>query len=159
MSFTPNQIEAAGLLFEEENGNVLGDYEKGVVAESDLEGRELREVKNELIDSVTFPTELNAHDRCGIYWALSKTFDSDLIGWWTSQLRNEVENKTECVFQIMIALDNLEEPIFVEDRSGYSTLETEFNLRDARNYLDGKEINTPGGAQKGSGQCSMILLW
>jgi len=116
MSLTPEQVEAAAFLFEKENGNVLGDLEKGVVEDSNLEGRELREIKKELIDSVTFPTEINAQHRCGIYWALSKTFDSDLIGWWTSQLRKEVENKTECIFQILIALDNLEEPIFDRGR-------------------------------------------
>lgn len=153
MRFPPEQVHAAAFLFEKENGNVLGNYEEGVVADSKLEGRDPRELKKELIESVTFPTELNEQDRTPVYWVLSKTFDSELIEWWTSQLRKEVEDETGCVFQILIALDNLEEPVFGKGRSSRSICETELNLRDARNYLDGKETQQVGWLNNDDTDC------
>jgi hypothetical protein len=139
MSFTPEKTEAKVFLFERKNGNTLGDFEQAVVSQSNQEGKDLDKIKQELIDSVTFPTELNTQDRCGVYWALSKTFDSDLVDWWTTQLRGEFENNAEWVYQILIALDNLEEDVFGSDRSqSYSSFENAFNLRDARIYLNKK---------------------
>ena len=42
------------------------------------------------------------------------------------------------VFQILIGLDRLDEPVFNEKRTGQAVNETELNLRDAKKYLNEK---------------------
>jgi hypothetical protein len=39
------------------------------------------------------------------------------------------------VFQILIGLDRLDEPVFNENRTGQGADETELNIRDAKQYL------------------------
>ena len=41
------------------------------------------------------------------------------------------------VFQIMIALKDINEPMFPSDRIAYSSDDFEMNRRDAESYLDG----------------------
>lgn len=56
-------------------------------------------------------------------------------------LKIELENEnSDTVYQLMIALGDLEKPIFNSDRNGSSAFnETELNLRDANKYLEVNE--------------------
>jgi HEAT repeat protein len=75
-------------------------------------------------------------DRIAAYWALSKTFDKNLIPNLKSWLKSELENeKSTAVFQILIALDRLDEPVFPGNRTGQAYNEVELNYKYAKNYL------------------------
>jgi hypothetical protein len=53
---------------------------------------------------------------------------SDGVGWRRDMI---------AVFQIMIALKDINEPMFPSDRIAYSSDDFEMNRRDAESYLDG----------------------
>lgn len=49
----------------------------------------------------------------------------------------EVSGKNyKAIFQILIALDKLEESVFEKNRTSRSYDETTLNLKDAKNYLE-----------------------
>jgi len=137
MKITDSQLEAVGYLFEQANGNELGSVESSIVKSSGLMNCDLEEITKGIIDL------LNGHERrlvkvrIAAYWALSKKYDRDLLPLLQKWLQTELAKKeTDAVFQLMIALDNLEEPIFGEDRDGgYSSRDVGLNLRDADKYL------------------------
>ena len=71
------------------------------------------------------------------YWALSKRFDPSLVPAYRRWLSKALEQEDEqAIFQLMIGLDNLEEPVFGTDRSGYASFEEALNRRDATRYLN-----------------------
>ena len=48
----------------------------------------------------------------------------------------ELENENGiAVFQILIGLDRLDEPVFDKSRTGQAVDETELNIKDAKQYL------------------------
>ena len=70
------------------------------------------------------------------YWALGKRRDKNLISFLRERLRIEMSRDPDATYQILIALDDLQEPVFSERREGhYSVLDEELNLDDARAYL------------------------
>ena len=75
--------------------------------------------------------------RAVAYWALSKRYDKALIPDFKNWLKIELASKDKtAVYQILIALDNVDEPVFGKDRDGgYAAHETTLNIRDAENYL------------------------
>ena len=71
------------------------------------------------------------------YWALSKRFDPNLVTPFRRWLKRELEGADgQAIFQLMIGLDNLDEPVFDPSRSGYASFEEELNRRDASHYLN-----------------------
>ena len=51
-------------------------------------------------------------------------------------LQHEIDRDLPVAFQVMIALENLGEQVFADDRSSRSILELELNKRDALRYLN-----------------------
>ncbi len=80
--------------------------------------------------------DLDSGYRSAAYWALSKRHDGSLLAHFRSWLGHELgQEEPNGLFQLMIALDNLNEPVFAGDRTGYAYHEIELNRRDAKRYL------------------------
>ncbi|MBI5381573.1 MAG: hypothetical protein HZA31_06710 [Opitutae bacterium] len=73
--------------------------------------------------------------RGSAFWALGKRCQKEDKKRFVAALQHEVSRSSSVSYQIMIALDNLDEPVFAIGRSGASLLEAEQNLADAERYL------------------------
>ena len=139
MRFPEKAINAAAYIFEKANGNKLAGFE---VAEIDHYG--LSEVHPELIVKelmivVAEDHKTNSSYREKVYWALGKRFESKLIPFFRERLSLELQRNLIAVYQILIALDNLEESVFSLDRNGSVGMhEYDLNRKDAVDYLNSK---------------------
>jgi hypothetical protein len=80
---------------------------------------------------VGLPEEL----RVTAYWALGKRSQKEDKRRFVAALEREITRSHSTCYQIMIALDNLGEPVFSSARAGSSVLEAEQNVADAKRYL------------------------
>lgn len=138
MKLTNDQFEASAYIFEKANGNKKTEYEEKVIAESGLNNLKPIELETQIVNEINSGLYSDSKERISAYWTLSKIHKTELIPNFKKWLKIELENENaDTVYQIMIALGNLEEPIFDTDRNGSSAFnETELNLRDAENYLN-----------------------
>ena len=137
MKLTKDQFLEAGFIFEKANGNSHSDFEKKVIAESELTKLKPTELEKIIVDGLNSDLYKNDDERVSAYWALSKSNNRNLISDFKNWLRIEVENQNEnMLFQLLVALDRFDEPAFNEIRTGRGADETELNLRDAKEYLN-----------------------
>lgn len=138
MKLTIHQFEALAYIFEGEHGNAKTVYENEIIAESGLSKYEPKLLEKEVVDGLNSGLYANSTDRISAYWALGKRFNEELIPFFQKWLRIELElNDAQAVYQLLISLSNMEEPVFNPDRDGGSAAsETELNLRDAAKYLN-----------------------
>lgn len=128
-------IEIA-FLFEKGNGNTLGEYERNVVNRSTLKNIPLEQLENFIVEGLHENAYKIEKTRVSAYWALSKRFNANLIPHFKVWLQKEIElKKSTAVFQLMIALDYLKEPVFHPNRDSRAFDEIDLNLRDATHYL------------------------
>jgi hypothetical protein len=136
MKLTNEQFTEVAFIFEKENGNSHSDFEKGIIAESNLTKYKPSELEKIIIDGLNSGIYKNEDERVSGYWSLSKIGNRNLIAEYKKWLRTELENENGiAVFQILIGLDRLDEPAFNENRTGRGADETELNIRDAKQYL------------------------
>lgn len=136
MKLTALQLEAAGYIFEKANGNNHDTSLEKVIHESGLEVYDVAILEEIIIKGINAKVYNESQLKTSAYWALSKRFNYELIPSFKKWLKMEiVANNVEPIFQLMIALDNLEEPIFNRDRTGYAFDEIVLNLKDAKTYL------------------------
>lgn len=136
MKLTNDQFEASAYIFEKANGNKKTEYEEKLIAESGLTELKPNDLKIQIIIGLNNGLYSDSKERISAYWTLSKVHDMNLIPDFRKWLKIEFENQEPlAVYQLMIALGNLEEPVFNENRTGSAFDETELNLRDAENYL------------------------
>ncbi|MEO5711994.1 MAG: hypothetical protein ABIT37_00760 [Luteolibacter sp.] len=129
-------IYAAVLIFELANDRVLSEAELEEIERHEFTGIAPSLLQKELIHLICSEDKTDADDRRSAYWALGKRFDASLIPFFRDQLRIEQQRDVDAVYQILIALDNLNEPVFGGDRGGsYSLLDKELNWIDAGRYL------------------------
>lgn len=135
MKFSEENLLDIALIFEQANGNVLTDNDASLVNNSGLDHYKPEELE-ELVASSIEGAEPEFRGRA--YWVLGKRFNKSLVPRFNKWLEMECKNQnSELVYQLLIALDNLELPVFCADRdSGYSVQESDLNLRDARSYLE-----------------------
>ncbi|OAB79044.1 hypothetical protein [Cochleicola gelatinilyticus] len=141
MKLTNDQFEASAYIFEKANGNKKSEYEEQVIAESGLNNLKPIELETRIVNGIDNGLYSDSKERISAYWSLSKIHKTELIPNFKKWLKIELENENaDTVYQLMIALGNLGEPIFNIDRNGSSAFnETELNLRDARKYLETNE--------------------
>jgi len=141
MKLTNNQFEASAYIFEKANGNKKSEYEEKVIAESGLNNLKPIELETQIVNGIDNGLYSDSKERISAYWSLSKIHKTELIPNFKKWLKIEIENENaDTVYQLMIALGNLGEPIFNIDRNGSSAFnETELNLRDARKYFETNE--------------------
>ncbi|MEM6717766.1 MAG: hypothetical protein AAF611_00480 [Bacteroidota bacterium] len=136
MIFKNDQFVAIAFLFEKGNGNALGEYEESVVNHSKLKTIPLEQLETFIIEGLHENAYKVEKTRTSAYWALSKRYNANLIPHFKVWLQKEVDaKKSTALFQLMIALDKLDEPVFHPNRAGKAFDEVELNLRDAKHYL------------------------
>lgn len=138
MKLTDEQFEALAYIFERENGNKKSDYENKVIAESGLSNFEPELLERSVVDGLNNGIYDSSTDRISAYWVLGKRFNRNLIPSFKKWLQKEFDlNDPLAVYQLLISLGNMEEPVFNPDRDGSSAyFETELNMRDAKDYLN-----------------------
>ena len=136
MKLTNDQFTEVAFIFEKENGNFHSDFEKNIIAESVLTKYKTTELEKIIVIGLNSGIYENEDERVSAYWSLSKIGNRNLIADFKKWLLNELENENGiAIFQILIALDRLDEPAFNKNRTGQAFDETELNIRDAKNYL------------------------
>ncbi|SHH78851.1 hypothetical protein [Winogradskyella jejuensis] len=134
---TNEQFTETAFIFEKANGNSHSEYEKRIIAESKLTKFKPTELEKIIVDGLNSGIYKNEEERVSGYWSLSKIGNQNLISEFKKWLRAELENENGiAVFQILVALDRLDEPAFNKNRTGRGVDETELNLRDAKEYLN-----------------------
>lgn len=137
MKLTNEQFTEAAFIFEQENGNCHSNYEKEIISESKLTEFEPTELQQIIVDGLNSRIYENEFDRVSAYWALSKIGNHNLISDFQKWLKMELEyGNGISIFQILVALDRLDEPAFSEKRTGRAADETELNIKDAKHYLN-----------------------
>lgn len=136
MNFTRENILDIALIFDEANGNSLDDNDALLVKSSGLYELSANEIERLLIETIT--QDKTPEYRGSAYWALGKRYNKKLLPELKRLLADEVEsNNAGTLYQLLIALDNLGEHVFGEDRKGsYGAADTELNIRDAKVYLE-----------------------
>ena len=136
MKLTNEQFTEVAFIFEKENGNSHSEFEKEIIAESDLTKYKPTELEKIIIDGLNSGIYKNEDERVSGYWSLSKLGNQNLIAEYKKWLHTELENENGiAVFQILIGLDRLDEPVFDKSRTGQAVDETELNIKDAKQYL------------------------
>lgn len=137
MELTIDQLEEAGFIFEKENGYAGDDYSKRVLAESNLTTYNVDHLEKIIVDGLNKTVDTNSDLRISAYWALSKRFNRNLIPSFKGWLKSELdEGNGAAIYQILIALGDMGEPVFNVDREGGSSVnELDLNVRDAKSYL------------------------
>ena len=133
-------ILAVGFFFELAGGVPHEPYEMSEIQKHGLDGLDPERIARELRDLITAEHKNDNRDRQQAYWALGKKRDRGLIPFFCDQLRLELRRDMIAAYQIMIALQDIGEPIFGSDRSGYSFDDHELNRRDAESYLEGRGV-------------------
>jgi len=137
MKLTSEQLEAAAYIFEKELGIEHTGFEPDIIREAQLDDYSADMLEEIIIKGLDNRIYSDDDERSTAYWALGKRFKRTLIPQFRKWLKEETElNNPYTTYQILIVLDNLEEPVFNPDRGGsYAFFETELNLRDAEVYL------------------------
>jgi hypothetical protein len=135
MRFPEDAIPAAAFLFESHRGLSLGPHEVAAIQQSGLEATDPETLAHELKRMIAAENKADSRDRQQAYWALGKKRDPSLIPFFRDRLSLELRRDMIAVYQIMIALEDLDEPIFTQERSGRAMDDYELNRRDAERYL------------------------
>ena len=134
MRIPEEAIPALAFLFEREAGNGIAQVEIDEIEKhgfSDIDpNRVKKSLLREMANTVQAP---NSRYRNRGYWALGKLRDSDLLPFFRESLKQELNRDIESAYQIMIALDNLDEQIFSRDT--VSIIDYDQNRLDAERYL------------------------
>jgi hypothetical protein len=135
--FTRSQLLAAAQRFEMANGRALEQDEHDCVVAAGLGGIELQTLVDQICSILDLSLVLESDFRSTAFWALGKSYDSRLVEFFRRHLGREVERDMAVAYQIMIALDNLDEPIWQADKQSFGVNETELNYEAAVRYLGG----------------------
>ena len=136
MLLSPDIIDAIGYLFEQVDGYPTDDYTSQIIAEHLPKNHTPANLAASLVEAISAEPMMDESLRVAVYWALSKRYDTALIPFFRDRLAIELESGDSVIYQLLIALDNVEETIFGRDRDGSSSvLERDLNIRDARTYL------------------------
>lgn len=136
MEVSEDNLYVAALVFEQANGNRLDENDVRLIQNAGLGNCAPEFLEAALVEALT--AEPPASYRSMAYWALSKRFNNGLIPLFKKWMHRELGNQESgAVYQLLIALDNLEEPVFGSDRNGsVSAADTLLNVRDATIYLE-----------------------
>ena len=149
MKFDSGQIRAAACLLERERGSSVDPGDVGVREGIGFMGQSPDAVQHALVRAIE-ESLISPEDLPGAYFALGKRRDRALKGWFQQALRREANHDSDTVYQIMIALDDLGEPVFDRtQRTGFSAREKEDNLRDALKYLSRMNAGQVDGGERG----------
>ena len=134
--FPREALGAAAYRFEQSNGNRIQLSEFDEIMHHRLTKADPDELAEAIRDTITSGSADAAYRQSG-YFALGKKCDDDLMPFFRERLQIELEaREAEACFQLMVALDNLDEDVFDPKRDEPSAAERDPNERDARAYLN-----------------------
>ncbi len=138
MELTEKDFKTVLFVFEAQNGFPVSSEKEELISDAGLNNPDMDALTDYLVNLLDMKMPEDVEQRISAYWALSKRADIALIPKFQNWLKQELSSgSSDTIFQIMIALDNFDEPVFSPDREGgYAAIDTDLNLRDARNYLD-----------------------
>lgn len=113
-----------------------------MLAESNLTTYNFDHLEKIIVDGLNKTIDTSSDLRICAYWALSKRFNRNLIPSFKGWLKSELdEGNSAAIYQILIALGKMGEPVFNVDREGGSSVyEIDLNVRDAKTYLTSDNI-------------------
>lgn len=126
---------AAAARFSQLNGDHLTDFDLAELRTWGLVEISADDLAESILERLRGAVEPPRTFRDSAYFVLGKKFDPSLKSFFVERMEFELSRDMEAVYQLMIALDNLREPVFAKDRTGYSVLDNDLNRRDAENYL------------------------
>lgn len=137
-----DQFEACAYLFEQEHGRELHESESERLRHTQLPSDNTKELEEIITSGLDHNLYGNIEERASAYWSLTKRHNSNLIPHFTTWLKNEFEEENHGpVYQLLIALGNLDVEVFGKDREGSTAgFEIELNMRDAEDYLKTKKL-------------------
>ena len=135
MIFPEENIEAVAYLFESTVGSTLDETQLNCVKKAGITQSDVPALVRALKNSVQNIRAADCGYRSKVYWALGKLYSDELLEFFQQMLEKEIGRNVEVAYQIMIALDNLDEPIFDPGREIFSVLDHKENLKDAMKYI------------------------
>ena len=133
--FTLSQLEAVAYRFEMAGGRSLDQSESDCVMASGFQSVELLILADRICGWLDSSPDLTSDFRSPAFWALGKSYDSRLVDFFRRHLAREIERDMTVAYQIMIALDNLDEPVWPPDKQSFSVFESDENHEAAVRYL------------------------
>lgn len=134
--FPEPKLTAAGYFFASANGNEMDASQRAEILVSGLNGADPAVVAGDICDGLENASDLSNDYRAAAFWALGKRFDPGLIPFFRRHLMAEMGRDMGVAYQIMIALDNLAEPVWPAHWSSRSILDHRENHQFASVYLD-----------------------
>ncbi len=136
MKLNHDEFTEIAFIFEKENGGNHSEFENEIIKNSKWKNNSAYELENEIVSGIQSGIYNDELEKVSAYWALSKRNNEKLIPNFKKWLKLELESENSiAVFQILVALDLLNEKPFAEERNARDSNETELNLRDAKEYL------------------------
>jgi hypothetical protein len=135
-AFPESHLLAAVYLFERENGRTLDSGEAWELIEAEMNSSRPEEVAAWICQTIESSPAPNAQYRGTAFWVLGKRMDPELLDFFRRHLTLEVEQDMEVAYQIMIALDNLDEPVWPSRQGGVSVIDHTVNHAAARRYIE-----------------------
>ena len=136
MRISEDAILAAAFRFESHRGLPLGPKENATIQKHGFQDLDPELLARELKHLITAEHKSDSRDRQQAYWALGKKRDPALLSFFRKQLRIELRRDMAATYQIMIALEDLDEPVFAPYHSGRALDDYELNRQDAERYLE-----------------------
>ena len=134
--FPESKLLAAVFRFEEVAGRSLTEDERAELAAAGLVDADPEVLAEEICKSLDNASDLSGSYRSTAFWALGKRYDSNLCEYFRRHLAIEVGRDMHVAYQVMIALDNLEESVWPDDQLSYSFDDIEGNRLAATRYLN-----------------------
>ncbi len=127
-------LTAAAFRFEAARGVRHSDFETVIIAEAELDTIAPDDLARTLWNWLA-ADGANSSLRSSAYWALGKRSDSRDLAPLVAALRCELPRDADVVYQILIALENLGEPVFPREQRERSSRDHAFNRAAAERYL------------------------
>ena len=133
LHMSEKSIEAAAILFDRIRGVSLSTAELKEIETHFGKNIDTTQIKDSLLQAISSHPSPTSNYRSLVYWALGKLYDRSLLVFFQQSLKIERELDLEVAYQVMIALDNLDEPVF--SRTSLSVFDHQQNDQDALRYL------------------------
>ena len=134
--FPESKLLPAALRFEQAHGRKLESFEILQVQDAGLESVEPDSLANQICCVLDTLPRMSPDYRSAAFWALGKLCDSSLLGFFRGHLAREIEDEMGVAYQIMIALNNLGEPVWLVGECSFGVAEVERNRTAAVRYLN-----------------------
>ena len=134
--FPESNLVVAAARFELAHGRRLEPAELQQVVDAGLEEIEPHILADQIRQSLDSAPDLSAGYRSAAFWALGKHCDSGLLRFFRHHLAREIPRNMEVAYQIMIALDNLGEPVWPPGQCSRAVTDSAQNREAAARYLN-----------------------